>query len=82
MPKNNFQKVLYILVIAFFPSFSLAKNVVNFDVKRGDTLSSILRSADVGYSDITNALNSMGDLYDPSSIKAGQKIKVFFDIKI
>jgi murein DD-endopeptidase MepM/ murein hydrolase activator NlpD len=81
MPKNNFQKVLYILVIAFFPSFSLAKNVVNFDVKRGDTLSSILRSADVGYSDITNALNSMGDLYDPSSIKAGQKIKVFFDIK-
>jgi len=51
------------------------------EVKNGDTLSGILRSADISVDETFSAISAMQKIYDPANLKIGQKVKVYLNLK-
>lgn len=76
--------VLIILaLILTLPKKSHAEieNVMSLQVKKGDTLSGILSSADISKKDALQVTKALKTMYDPANLKVGQKLKIKFDIE-
>jgi len=65
------------LFVIFLPVTSNSAGITEFEVKKGDTLSGIIRSAGISSSDAANAIAVMKGVYNPGKIKIGDKIRVF-----
>lgn len=69
------------IVIFLWLSPAYAFNSMTMQVHDGDTLSDILQAADISSAESKKAITALSKIYDPASLKVGQKIKVGFSIQ-
>ena len=77
---GRFKLLLYVIIFTFINSSANALNMMTLEVQKGDTLSNILRSANITANDASKAVSALSELYSPSKLKVGQKIKIGFEI--
>ncbi|MBN8827892.1 MAG: peptidoglycan DD-metalloendopeptidase family protein [Sphingobacteriia bacterium] len=82
---SNFRTDILVKDFSFADTFSLpkildsAENPVSFTIQNGDTLSSILKNAQLNDVEVSEIIREMRKTYDPSKISIGQNISVFYD---
>ena len=80
MRKNStrYLAILFNFLFVIFYPFLSNGNIHSVEVKKGDTLSNIVRSAGISATDAANAIAAMKGTYNPGKIKVGDKVKISY----